>query len=84
MSERTIDSFQKGILADIADTKQGFATGNNNHFLKFWQEVAWNTVGLNCDSRETAKESLKNGFLQIKVEVIVDGMVIIYTLQTGK
>ena len=62
VSERTIDSFQKGILADIADTKQGFATGNNNHFLKFWQEVAWNTVGLNCDSRETAKESLKKWF----------------------
>lgn len=62
VSERTIDSFQKGILADIADTKQGFATGNNNHFLKFWQEVAWNTVGLNCDSREKAKESLKKWF----------------------
>ena len=62
VSERTIDAFQKGILADIADTKQGFATGNNNHFLKFWQEVAWNTVGLNCDSRETAKESLKKWF----------------------
>ena len=62
VSERTIDSFQKEILADIADTKQGFATGNNNHFLKFWQEVAWNTVGLNCDSRETAKESLKKWF----------------------
>lgn len=62
VSDRTIDSFQKGILADIADTKQGFATGDNNRFLKFWQEVDWNTVGMNCDSREKAKESLKKWF----------------------
>ena len=62
VSDRTIESFQKGILADIADTKQGFATGDNNRFLKFWQEVDWNTVGMNCDSREKAKESLKKWF----------------------
>ena len=62
VSEQTIDSFQKGILANIADTKQGFATGDNNRFLKLWQEVSWSKVGLNCDSREMAKDSLKKWF----------------------
>ena len=62
VSEQTIASFEKGILADVADTKQGFATGDNNRFLKFWQEVDWNTVGLNYSSRELAKESFKKWF----------------------
>ena len=62
VSEKTIASFDKGILADVADTKQGFATGDNNRFLKFWQEVDWNTVGLNYSSRELAKESFKKWF----------------------
>ena len=62
VSEKTIASFEKGILADVADTKQGFATGDNNRFLKFWQEVDWNTVGLNYSSRELAKESFKKWF----------------------
>ena len=62
VSEKTIAAFQRGILADIADTKQGFATGDNNRFLKFWQEVDWNTVGLNYSSRELAKESFKKWF----------------------
>lgn len=62
VSEKTIASFENGILADVADTKQGFATGDNNRFLKFWQEVDWNTVGLNYSSRELAKESFKKWF----------------------
>lgn len=62
VSEKTIASFEKGILADVADTKQGFATGDNNRFLKFWQEVDWNTVGLNYSSRELAKESFTKWF----------------------
>lgn len=62
VSERTIIAFQKGILSDIADTKQGFATGDNNRFLKFWQEIDWTTLGLGFDSRECAKESSKKWF----------------------
>ena len=61
-SQQTIDSFQQGILADIADTKQGFATGDNNRFLRLWQEVEWSKVGLNCNSRKEAKESKKKWF----------------------
>lgn len=61
-SQQTIGSFQQGILADIADTKQGFATGDNNRFLRLWQEVEWSKVGLNCNSRKEAKESKKKWF----------------------
>ena len=62
VSEKTIASFEKGILADVADTKQGFATGYYNRFLKFWHEVDCNSVGLNYSSRELAKESFKKWF----------------------
>lgn len=61
-SKQTIDAFQKGILADIADTKQGFATGDNNRFLRFWQEVEWYKVGLNYGTRKEAEESSKKWF----------------------
>lgn len=62
VSEKTIAAFQRGILADIADTKQGFATGDNNRFLKFWQEIDWSTVGLGFESRESARESSRKWF----------------------
>ena len=62
MGKQTIDNFQKGILADIADTKQGFATGDNNRFLRFWQEVEWYKVGLNYGTRKEAEESSKKWF----------------------
>ena len=54
VSSNTIGTFQKGILADYADTKQGFATGDNNRFLRFWHEVVWNKVGIGYGTSEAA------------------------------
>lgn len=40
MSEQLFDSFVKGIqLGSIAAPRQGFATGNNDRFLRLWYEV---------------------------------------------
>ena len=62
VSENTIATFQKGILADYADTKQGFATGDNNRFLRFWHEVGLHNIGFGYPSREAAQHSLKKWF----------------------
>lgn len=62
VSGNILNAFEKGMLADYADTKQGFATGDNNRFLKFWHEIAWNKVGIDCDTNEEAKESRKKWF----------------------
>lgn len=61
-SENTIRAFGQGVLGDYADTKQGFATGNNNRFLRFWHEVVWSKVGIGCDTNEVAKRSEKKWF----------------------
>ena len=61
-STNTIDAFAQGILADYADTKQGFATGDNNRFLRLWHEVVWNKVGIGCGTNEEARESGKKWF----------------------
>lgn len=62
VSTNTIGTFRKGILADYADTKQGFATGDNNHFLRLWHEVAWNKIGIGCETSVAAKKSAKKWF----------------------
>ena len=62
VSANTISAFEQGILADYADTKQGFATGDNNRFLRLWHEVAWSKVGIGYDTNEAAKGSRKKWF----------------------
>ena len=62
VSANTIDAFAQGILADYADTKQGFATGDNNRFLRLWHEVVWNKIGIGCGTNEEARESGKKWF----------------------
>ena len=40
VSSKIISVFEKGILlGDIADSKQGIATADNNRFLRLWHEV---------------------------------------------
>ena len=39
-------------LDDFYQAKQGLATGNNKEFVKFWYEVPYSEIGLNCKSTE--------------------------------
>lgn len=44
LSDEAVNLFEKGsLLSEYADLKQGLITGDNNRFLRFWQE---------CDSRK--------------------------------
>lgn len=46
VSEPLKKAFSEKLLCDYAYTKQGFATGNNDIFLRLWQEVSYNKVSL--------------------------------------
>lgn len=40
ISNRLFEAFSDKLLSDFAQTKQGFATGDNDRFLRFWHEVS--------------------------------------------
>lgn len=56
VSEKVLDSFESNLLRDLAYPKQGFATGDNDRFLRFWTEVSINKVITNCESAEQSRE----------------------------
>jgi hypothetical protein len=49
-------SLQK--LSEVGISKQGLATGNNDRFTRYWQEVSYHKIGFNMSSVE---ESVKSG-----------------------
>ena len=57
VSSTIIDIFQQESIGDYGYPKQGFATGDNNRFLRFWQEVSFQRINLNCSSLEETKAS---------------------------
>ena len=40
ISNHLFEAFSDKLLSDFAQTKQGFATGDNDRFLRFWHEVS--------------------------------------------
>lgn len=56
-SEKVVSAFQNELLGDIADTKQGLATGDNEKFLRFWFEVNYNNIKYDSKDSNCAKES---------------------------
>ena len=84
-SDNVITDFAQGKLTnDVADAKQGLATGNNNKFLRYWFEVEFNKIKFDAKTLEDAKKSRKNGFLQLKVVVLENGMETMNTWLTGR
>ena len=49
-------------LRDIAEPRQGMATGDNDRFVRIWHEVSFNKIGLNYQNRKQAQESQKKWF----------------------
>lgn len=62
IGEKMSDAFSDKLLGDYAQTKQGFATGNNDLFLRYWQEVNFKKIGLPLFTRERALTSDKKWF----------------------
>lgn len=47
------------MLGDVAETKVGVSTGNNNKFVRFWYEVDINKVGLRIEKGSAENSSYK-------------------------
>ena len=63
VSERFLEAFVKGtMLGNLADSKQGIATADNNRFLREWFEVDINKTNFSAQSHEDAKQSNKKWF----------------------
>lgn len=62
VSEKTIEAFENPLLSDFAYPKQGFATGNNDLFLRFWQEIDYTNIAFHCKTRDESVASQKKWF----------------------
>ena len=63
LSEKIVDLFTSNKnIGDIANTKSGMSTTDNEQFLRRWYEVKYNKAGFNLDNKLKAVESLKKWF----------------------
>ena len=63
LSERMIKIFDdSNILDSLTSVRQGMATSDNNRFLKYWNEVSFNNLGIGIKNRDEANQSLKKWF----------------------
>ena len=63
ISEHIKDIFKnEKPLGQIASPKTGMTTGDNDRFLRLWQEVDFNKSELHCKNKEDAKKSQKKWF----------------------
>ena len=62
VEKQVLKAFEGSLLGDYGYPKQGFATGDNNTFLKFWQEVDVTKIGFGMENREMANQSGKKWF----------------------
>ena len=70
VGEQVLKAFSSSLLEDYGYPKQGFATGNNDTFLRFWHEVEFTKIGFNMADREEASKSNKKWFPCNKVQLI--------------
>ena len=62
VGKQVLKAFEGSLLGDYGYPKQGFATGDNNTFLRFWQEVDVTKIGFGMGNREIANQSGKKWF----------------------
>lgn len=58
ISQSLLNDFQNGtLLGDIAFSKQGLATADNNRFLRLWYEVSFQNIDYSCQRLEDSETS---------------------------
>ena len=63
VSDKIREIFEKNKkLGDIGEAKVGLQTGDNNRFLRLWNEVNYNKIGYNMSNSQEALESKKKWF----------------------
>ena len=53
---------EEKLLGNIADSKQGLATADNNRFVRLWHEIAIEKAKFDCKTMEEANECLAKWF----------------------
>ena len=60
ITDKMLESFEKcKTISDIAAPRQGLASGNNNLFYRFWQEISFTDLIINAKSKEEVWEKKK-------------------------
>lgn len=63
VSDKVREIFEKNQkLGEVGEAKVGLQTGDNNKFLRLWNEVNYNKIGYNMSNSEEALESKKKWF----------------------
>lgn len=63
VSDKVREIFEKNQkLSEIADSKNGFTTGNNDLFLRNWNEINYSKIGYSMSNSQEALESKKKWF----------------------
>ena len=63
VSDKVREIFEKNRkLSEIADSKNGFTTGNNDLFLRIWNEINYSKIGYSMSNSQEALESKKKWF----------------------
>ena len=63
VSDKVREIFEKNKkLGDIGEAKVGLQTGDNNRFLRLWNEVNYSNIGYNMSNSQEALESKKKWF----------------------
>lgn len=62
VTDGQVRAFSFPALNTMAEPRQGFATGDNERFLRFWHEVDFTHATFNCKSHEEAMESNSRWF----------------------
>lgn len=67
VSKSIINDFKNGTaLGELAPTKKGLDTGDNDYFLKYWFEVSRNKIGTECYDAASFMEAKKKWALHDK------------------
>lgn len=63
VSDKIREAFEKNKkLGDIGEAKVGLQTGDNNRFLRLWNEVSYTKIGFGMSNSDEALESMKKWF----------------------
>lgn len=66
VSENFIRAFEYPTLGNVGKARSGLQTGNNDLFLKYWQEVSFDNIAFNMSDKQQYLNSGKKWTSQIK------------------
>lgn len=66
VSENFIKAYESKKISNYGFARSGLQTGNNDLFLKFWQEVSWKKIGFGMKSKSQYLNSTYKWVSQIK------------------